>query len=114
MRTGSRASSARFETVSMPVYAIIATGIASRKFAPRRRDAEVDVGRERRAAEDEDEADRDEQKLRGEVDDGEQDVEPRRLLDADDVHEPTRTTITTMPTTMSHGFCRSGAQKTDR
>jgi hypothetical protein len=31
-RTGSRASSARFETVSMPVYAIIATGIASAKF----------------------------------------------------------------------------------
>ena len=29
-RTGSRASSARFETVSIPVYAIIATGIASR------------------------------------------------------------------------------------
>ena len=32
-RTGSRASSARFDTVSMPVYAIIATGIASAKFA---------------------------------------------------------------------------------
>src|SRR5437763_3642934 len=29
---GSRASSARFETVSIPVYAIIATGIASAKF----------------------------------------------------------------------------------
>src|SRR5437763_6374572 len=33
LRGGSRASSARFETVSMPVYAIIATGIASAKFA---------------------------------------------------------------------------------
>ena len=31
-RNGSRASSARFDTVSMPVYAIIATGIASAKL----------------------------------------------------------------------------------
>ena len=31
-RSGSRASSARFETVSIPVYAIIATGIASAKL----------------------------------------------------------------------------------
>ena len=32
-RRGSRASSARFETVSIPVYAIIATGIARANFA---------------------------------------------------------------------------------
>ena len=32
VRSGSRASSERFETVSIPVYAIIATGIASRKW----------------------------------------------------------------------------------
>ena len=31
-RPGSRTSSARFETVSIPVYAIIATGIASAKL----------------------------------------------------------------------------------
>src|ERR687884_85987 len=31
-REGSRASSARFDTVSIPVYAIIATGIASANF----------------------------------------------------------------------------------
>ena len=52
LRAGSRASSARFETVSIPVYAIIPTGIASSEAAPRRRDAPVDVVDQRLGAED--------------------------------------------------------------
>ena len=84
-RNGSRASSARFDTVSMPVYAIIATGIASAKLdhvgaVPKWMFVDEDVRRE-----DEEEADRDEQELRREVEHREQDVELRRLLDADDV-----------------------------
>ena len=35
-----------FDTVSMPVYASIATGIDEREVRPRRRDAEMDVGAE--------------------------------------------------------------------
>ncbi len=85
VRTGSRASSARFETVSMPVYAIIATGIDEQEVVPRRRDTPMDVRRQRRGAEDEHEAQQHQQQLRREVDDGEHDVEAGRLLDADDV-----------------------------
>ena len=84
-RSGSRASSARFETVSMPVYAIIATGIASAKLDQVGACAEVDVRRDDVRREDQEEAERDEQQLRREVEHREQDVELRGLLDADDV-----------------------------
>jgi hypothetical protein len=50
----------------------------------------VDVVDEDLGAEDEDEAERDEQHLGGEVDHGERDREARRLLDADDVEDDER------------------------
>ena len=53
--------------------------------APRRRDSPVDVVGEDARAEDQDEPDDHEQELRGEVDDGEEDVQPCRFLDPDDV-----------------------------
>ena len=86
LRAGSRASSARFDTVSIPVYAIIADGDREQELAPGRGDAPV-----RRSSTSvaglkiEHEAEQDEQQLRREVDDGEQDVQRRGLLDADDV-----------------------------
>ncbi len=52
---------------------------------PGRRDPEVDVVHEDLRREDEHEPEHHEQELRREVGDGEQDVEPRRLLDAEDV-----------------------------
>ena len=45
----------------------------------------MDVAAQRARAEDENEADHDQQHLRGEVHDGQEDVDARRLLDADDV-----------------------------
>jgi len=84
-RTGSRASSARFDTVSMPVYAIIATGIASAKFDQVGAVAEMDVRRDDVRREDQHEPEPDEQQLRRKVEHVEQHVEVRRLLDPDDV-----------------------------
>ena len=55
------------------------------ELAPGRCRAEVDVVDERRGAEDEEEAEQHEQQLRAEVDEREDDVQLRRLLDADDV-----------------------------
>src|SRR2546421_5480705 len=55
------------------------------EVAPGRRRAEVDVRHEDVRAEDEREAEQHEQDLRGEVDPGEPDVDPCRLLDPDDV-----------------------------
>ena len=62
-RGGSRASSARFETVSIPVYAIIATD-GEEEVAQVGAVPPVDVVREDARAEDEDEAEDDEQELR--------------------------------------------------
>ncbi len=56
-----------------------------REVRPGRRDAPVDVVHENLRVEHEHDPDGDEQELGGEVDDGEEDVEVRRLLDADDV-----------------------------
>ena len=113
LRTGSRASSDMFETVSIPVYAIIAIGIASRKLLqvgamPKWTFVDEDV-----RAEDEDEAEQHEQHLRREVDRGEYDVDLRRLLDPDDVQDDEQDDDDA-PTMMSHGFCRSGSQKIER
>ncbi len=55
------------------------------ELAPRRCDAELDVVDEDLRAEDQDEADDHEKRLRREVDHREQDVQVRGLLDADDV-----------------------------
>ena len=53
--------------------------------APGRRDAQVDVRSQHMRVEDQEEAEPDEQELRGEVDHSEEDVEVRRLLDPHDV-----------------------------
>ena len=81
VRSGSRASSDRLETVSMPVYAIIAIGIARRKWLQVGATPEVDVRDEDVRREDEDEAEQHEQHLRREVHRGEDDVDLGRLLD---------------------------------
>ena len=74
----------------------------------------MDVRDEDVRGEDEDEAEQDEQHLGPEVDDREDDVELRRLLDADDVdddedgdHDDRRRRCPT-------GSVRSGPQKTER
>ena len=56
-----------------------------REVRPGRRDAEVDVRAEAVRAEDQREPDSDQKQLRGEVDQREEDVESRSLLDPDDV-----------------------------
>ncbi len=60
-------------------------GDRQRELAPGGGDAPADVAREDVRAEDEDEPDHDEERLGGEVDDRQDDVELRRLLDAHDV-----------------------------
>ena len=64
-------------------------------------------------AEDEREADDHQQQLRGEVDDREADVQPRRLAHPTMLIR-TSTTMTAAPTMMSHGVVFSGPQKIDR
>ena len=56
----------------------------------------------------------DEQHLGREVEHREDDVEARRLADADDVDARPGSTITIAPPTMSQGFSCSGAQKIER
>ncbi len=113
VRTGSRASSDMFDTVSMPVYASIATGIDSAKFDQ--------VGATPRWM------------FAFRIDGESTSIAPtatssscvaksataRKMLIRADSWMPTmftttRTTITTIPNTMSHGFWRSGSQKTER
>ena len=60
-------------------------GDREQERAPRRRDAEMDVPPEQVGVEDEEEPEPDQQKLRREVDHGENDVQLRRLLDTDHV-----------------------------
>ncbi len=113
-RGGSRASSARFETVSIPVYAIIAIGIARKKSAhdgatPQWMfDEKTTCGSKintkpittRRSC-------------------VAKSTTARRMLRFAASLMPTmlsrtRTTITRTPPTMSQGFSRSGSQKIER
>ena len=85
VRSGSRASSARFETVSIPVYAIIATGIARAKLdqvgaSPQWMLDAITCGWKIRKK-----PSSDEQQLCREVEHRQEDVDPRGFLDADDV-----------------------------
>ena len=73
----------------------------------------MDVVREQLGAEDEHEAEQNEQHLRREVDDREDDVEPADSW-MPTMFSATSTTITIAPPTMSHGFSRSGSEKTER
>ena len=115
VRTGSRTSSARFDTVSIPVYAIIATGIESAKFDHVGATSEVDVRLEDVPA-----RGRGSQPIPtssscvAKSSDREDDVDPRRLLDADDVHDDENDDHGDPDDAMSHGFCRSGSQKMER
>ena len=83
LRAG-RASSARLRR-SPPRCRRASPRDGEGEVAPRRRDAPVDVAPEDVRAEDEHEADDDQERLRGEVDDRQEDVEAGGLLDADDV-----------------------------
>ena len=85
VRTGSRASSARLETVSTPGVGEHCDRDRDREVRPRRRDSPLDVLDERLRAEDERETHDDEDDLGREVDDRERDRELRGLLHADDV-----------------------------
>jgi hypothetical protein len=113
VRAGSRASSARFETVSTPVYASIATGIEIARLdhvgaTPQwtfpvnvsglktstnpRITSSTWVAKSTTASV---------------IDSLAASVTPTTL-------SPTRTTITIAPTTMSQGLVRSGSQKIER
>ena len=113
VRTGSRASSARFETVSTPVYASIATGIAIARFdqvgatpqwtfsastsglntsANPMITRSTCVAKSTTASE----------------------MESFAASCTPTTFSVTSTTMTIAPPTMSHGFVRSGSQKTER
>ena len=113
VRAGSRASSARFETVSTPVYASIATGIAIARFdqvgatpqctfststsglktsANPTMTSRTCVAKSTTASE----------------------IESFAASCTPTMFSVTRTTMTTTPTTMSHGFVLSGSQKIER
>ena len=74
----------------------------------------MDVVREDARAEDEDEAEQDEQDLGREVDDREEDVDPRRLLDADNVQEHEEDDHDRPRRRCPRGFRGAGPQKTER
>ena len=113
VRTGSRVSSARFETVSIPVYASIATGIAIARFdqvgatpqwtlstsisglstsAKPTATSRICVAKSRTASV----------------------IYSLAASCTPTTFSATSTTITIAPPTMSHGFVRSGSQKTER
>ncbi len=113
LRTGSRASSERFETVSIPVYAIIPIGIASRKFgqvgaAPKWTFAVSRCGLKTRKK----------PRSTSKTCVAKSTAASATLIRADSwmptMFSATRTTMTTAPPMMSHGFERSGSQKIDR
>ena len=111
--TGSRASSARLETVSIPVYAIIATGIASRNW--------LHVGATPQWMF---EASTCGLKISAKPSSTSRicvakSISASPMLTRADSWIPTmfsvtRRTITIPPPTMSHGFSRSGPQKIER
>ena len=113
-RGGSRASSARFETVSMPVYAIIATGIASRKCrhvgaTPQWRFAEKTMWGWKISA----------KPISTSSSCVAKSITARKMFRRAASRIPTMfsstsTVTTAMPPTMSHGFSRSGLQKIER
>ena len=113
-RGGSLASSARFETVSIPVYAIIAIGIARKKFphvgaTPQCRFAwKTRCGLKMRA-----------KPIRTSRSCVAKSMTARKMLSRAASLIPTmlsttRIAITSAPPTMSHGFRFSGSQKIER
>ncbi len=113
LRRGSRASSARFDTVSIPVYAIIATGIANAKFAQvgafpqwmfEVRMCELKISAKPRPTRSNCVA---KSTTASRMFSAAASLIPTMLI-------PTRMMTTTIPPMMSHGFVRSGAQKIER
>ena len=113
MRTGSRASSARFDTVSTPVYASIAIGIAIARFdqvgASPQRTFDVSVSGLKTSTKPSSTSRIWVAKsiTASPIESFAASVTPTTL-------SATRTTITTAPPTMSHGFVLSGSQKIER
>ena len=113
LRTGSRTSSARFETVSTPVYASIATGTASARFdqvgaTPQWTLSTRICGSSTRTMPT--------ATSRSWV---AKSTTARKTLSfaaswTPTMFSTTRTITTTIPTTTSHGFSRSGSQKIER
>ena len=113
MRAGSRASSARLETVSTPVYASIAIGIEIAKFdqvgATPQWMFEVSVsGLKTRTKPRMTSTTCVAKSMTASV------IESRAASCTPTTFRQTSATITTAPPTMSHGFVFSGSQKTDR
>ena len=104
---GRRASSARFATVSSPVYASIASGSANSDRVPGRGVAERRAVRERVRREDEHEAEHDEHELRQQVERRDEEAERVERRPADEPDRRRRATITPTPTITSHGLWRS-------
>ncbi len=113
-RGGSRASSARFETVSIPVYAIIAIGIARKKLdhvgaTPQCRFAEKTWCGLKTSA----------NPISTSSSCVAKSTTARKMFRFAASRMPTMfsstsSVITIAPPTMSHGFVLSGAQKIDR
>ena len=113
VRTGSRASSARFDTVSIPVYAIIATGIDSRRLF------QVGATPQWTFADSVDALKTSTKPSSTSSSCVAKSMTARMMLSRADSWMPTMfsatsSTITTAPPTMSHGFSRSGSQNTER
>ena len=113
VRTGSRASSARFETVSIPVYAIMPTGIASRNAlhvgaTPQctllHRTCGWKIRKKPRLTSSSCVA---KSTIASAMFSFAASWTPTML-------RPTRSHVNAIPTTMSHGFVRSGSQKIER
>ena len=111
--TGSRTSSARLETVSTPVYASIATGIAIARFdhvgaTPQwmlsTRISGLKTSTKPSATSSTCVA----KSITASV------IESRAASWTPTMLRTTSATMTTMPPTMSHGFSRSGSQKIER
>ncbi len=113
IRIGSRTSSARFETVSTPVYASIATGTAIARFAqvgatPQWTLSTRTSGLKTSTSPSATSSTCVAKSITASV------IESRAASCTPTMLSTTRTTITTMPPTMSHGFSRSGSQKIER
>ena len=113
LSSGSRASSARFDTVSTPVYASIATGIATARFAhvgavPQWTLSTSTSGLKTSAKPSTTSSTCVPKSITARpIESLAASVTPTTLSE-------TSTTITTAPPTMSHGFDRSGSQKIER
>ena len=113
LRDGSRASSARFETVSIPVYAIMPTGIASKNWphvgaTPKWTFSASVLGLKMRT-----------KPSRTSRTCVEKSITARKTFSFADSWIPTmfratRKTITTVPPITSQGFVLNGSQKIER